>query len=769
MPLQHAEDALARLRRYCGGPGGKPGPCSTSAPVGRGVAGTHQLPKAPENCPRCRAKMTPDTSVGASGHAQCKQCGHSTHFDDGMRRLERYFATSTPGGPMAGAETFAESITLPEQEIFATGTHRGKDYTHRDLDEMVANFKRFSTGKKPLLRVPAVIGHEENQEFLDRSDLPAAGWMTDVTNVKEKCPDCGGSGKMSVRDRESQGQGTLMDDHGQAPCPRCVGTGVASTAKATFKDVPRQVARLLKRRAYATVSAEIYDKPPEGIPGEGKCFRRVAFLGGEIPALKSLDDINDLYEHAEDLPAAPPVRLTFARALASKTPGAWVCFSEVQKMDPDTQPDAGAGNDRESLIAKLEGMGFSREVLDKADDALLAEILRVYDTAQNPAGEEEGGQGDEFSALPPGQNKAMWAKAPANKRGKSGKGDYDDMDSEWAEQEHDLLGGLATQPRAGETPVEELLTATQDEAQFDEDQAGQARDTPRGQGDTFELPEPRDEAQARQFRDYAMKMARQHRERGQRIKKMCDKYAGDAFTTGGAPAGGGRTAMNPAAGQDGRTRMDGPDQAQPDPKLPERGLGYNLPPAGGNRSPKKVTMSAQYQEQLGSFIRSEIKRAFGKEIGGLQQFREEVKAGEKLEAVDAILRELRDQGKVAPAELTMFREILVDADRRAVVAKFTEKGKVVPLTRFDQIVRQLRQRPSRFAERFKEAVAGTALGTGGEDATAWAERTYDAHAAAFKKTGAMKRKEFVDMAKKAEDEGTLHKFREQWDKMPAAA
>ena len=72
------------------------------------------------------------------------------------------------------AERFSEGVdVIRGAEVFASGEHRGKSYTPRDIDAMVENFNRFSAPKDgkaargPRLEVPAVIGHEEDQEFLD--------------------------------------------------------------------------------------------------------------------------------------------------------------------------------------------------------------------------------------------------------------------------------------------------------------------------------------------------------------------------------------------------------------------------------------------------------------------------------------------------------------------------------------------------------------------------------------------------------------------------
>jgi hypothetical protein len=55
---------------------------------------------------------------------------------------------------------------------------------------------------------------------------------------------------------------------------------------ANFDNVPREVMRLIDARVYRTVSSEVYDNIPDGLPDAGrpmKMFRRVAFPGGEIP------------------------------------------------------------------------------------------------------------------------------------------------------------------------------------------------------------------------------------------------------------------------------------------------------------------------------------------------------------------------------------------------------------------------------------------------------------------------------------------------------
>jgi hypothetical protein len=214
-------------------------------------------------------------------------------------------------------------VRVPGCTIFAAGTHRGKTYSVRDLDRMVENFRRFSTGPKALLHVPAVIGHDEDdeQEFLNRTDLPAAGWASRVW-----------------RDGNS--------------------------LKADFEDVAPKIARLIRNKRYRKVSSEVYDDCPEGIPGKGRMLRRVALLGGDIPAIKGLDDIPLPESHSEG------ARLRFAGVRRSAVPGAFWVFSEVTTM-LRPRPD-------DDLPGKLRAM--TGQLHDLVDD-----VRRDVDAASNVA------------------------------------------------------------------------------------------------------------------------------------------------------------------------------------------------------------------------------------------------------------------------------------------------------------------------------------------------------------------------------------------------
>jgi hypothetical protein len=329
--------------------------------------------------------------------------------------LSRYAGQSKPAIPHV--ESFSEPTPLQGVEIFAAGNHRGKEYTRRDLDDMVQNFQRFSVGDKPLLEVPAVLGHEENQELLDRTDLPAAAWC-----------------KKIYRDGD--------------------------VLKADFADVPRVIRRLIQGRRYKHVSSEVYDEPPDGVPGgSGKMLRRVAFLGGDIPQLKSLADIPLPEEHSEQFASYTPVVLKCSGVRQARAPGAYQVFSEVVSMS------------REEMISKLQEMGFNAEVFTpETPDAVLAEILRV-----NQDEEEREGEDYDDEPLPEPKDDAE-KQAYAEKARKMGERAKRYMEKYCSNMDDDV-SALTPQPQpmddtpnAPEPPMPKKVTTTH---QYSEQQLGE--------------------------------------------------------------------------------------------------------------------------------------------------------------------------------------------------------------------------------------------------------------------------------------------------------
>ena len=72
--------------------------------------------------------------------------------------------------------------SLKGVEIFRAGTWKGKPYTLADLDDIVANFKRFQSGAGRLQRAPVVVGHD--QKDLANSSVAKRGEITQETALE---------------------------------------------------------------------------------------------------------------------------------------------------------------------------------------------------------------------------------------------------------------------------------------------------------------------------------------------------------------------------------------------------------------------------------------------------------------------------------------------------------------------------------------------------------------------------------------------------------
>ncbi|MBL8794801.1 MAG: hypothetical protein JNM56_12910 [Planctomycetia bacterium] len=210
-------------------------------------------------------------------------------------------------------------------EVFAAGVHKDVAYTVQDLDAMVENFNRLQS----LLRPTVVVGHSESQEWLQDSGIPAAGT---VTNLRRK------------------GQTLLAD----------------------FVEMPVAIAKLVNSRAYRACSSEVYSDFEYGGKRYGPTLRRVALLGGELPAVKTL----------ADLPAAgysetylPPRRAVLVlRDVRRAGAGLLRCFSEVRPMAANAAPNA-------DLVQMLTEVGMEPElaasVAGKLTPDEVAEVVRL--------------------------------------------------------------------------------------------------------------------------------------------------------------------------------------------------------------------------------------------------------------------------------------------------------------------------------------------------------------------------------------------------------
>lgn len=225
-----------------------------------------------------------------------------------------------------------------DMEIFAAGKWNGKTWTEKELDEMVAAFAETRDKLKPYLK----LGHDDKQKLLQKDGLPAAGWVTDIKRAGDKIV-------------------------------------------AHIKGVPGKIAELIRRKAYGRVSSEIY----MGVDIEGKkyarCLKAVALLGGDTPAVTSLDDFINLYghgalavEYAADVEAET---VTYERD--SNMDNLEVYTSRIAELEGQlaefTKRVSDVETERDELKAKVEQ--FTAEAAERETAMFTAEVKACVDGA----------------------------------------------------------------------------------------------------------------------------------------------------------------------------------------------------------------------------------------------------------------------------------------------------------------------------------------------------------------------------------------------------
>ncbi|HEA21443.1 MAG TPA: hypothetical protein ENH87_11045, partial [Pricia antarctica] len=143
-----------------------------------------------------------------------------------------------------------ETFDIQGVQIFAPGQWNGDKYTEKDIEELVSAFNETGQTVRPFLK----IGHDKEQGLVQKDGMPAVGWIEKLRKVG----------------------GKLVAD---------------------FTKVPKKIFDLIKAGAYRKVSSEIFFN----VTVAGKKFPRllkaVAILGGDTPAVQTLDDIISLYKY----------------------------------------------------------------------------------------------------------------------------------------------------------------------------------------------------------------------------------------------------------------------------------------------------------------------------------------------------------------------------------------------------------------------------------------------------------------------------------------
>lgn len=295
--------------------------------------------------------------------------------------------------------------------VFAAGKARGQEWTEADIDAMVANGAKYAD----VIRPTAVIGHEEKQ--------PLAGGV--AATVKQNTGEPAFGRVENLRKEKAGGQTYLAAD---------------------FADVPTWLAKLVAGKQYRSVSAEIYEQPPDGCEGaEGPILRRVALLGGELPQIKTLGDLPEPEFQAYTESGVPvprrPLRVESVRRRRRvcvvrfseapvKTCKSYAALSEKSKATmkrfaddaPAEGGDAPAAVSRQDLLDMLADMGVDTAALKDCPDEALAEIARVL-SSQVPADDDKptepapddnrmSGSDELRGKNQDGQRRAIWAKDP---------------------------------------------------------------------------------------------------------------------------------------------------------------------------------------------------------------------------------------------------------------------------------------------------------------------------------------------------------------------
>jgi hypothetical protein len=274
--------------------------------------------------------------------------GYFAHGEDSLPNGSLPFDVPAAVREFREAGSPGARIVIPNVHLFQAGRWQGQPYTPRHLAEMVENFRRFSTGPDPLVKVPVVVGHEEEQELLRNTGIPAVGH---AEAIRQRGPD-------------------LFADLSQI-----------------FPDI----ADLIEAGAYDHVSAEIYppDQLPEGVPAVGHMLRRVAILGGQLPHLKVLTKMPRPVRLSErDLRPrrARPTRLHACRRVWQTDSRTWACFSEVRVMADDATEQIAATAIKQEFPGLPDGFV---ESLTPDQLKMLAEAMGGGAPQETPPGEGE--------------------------------------------------------------------------------------------------------------------------------------------------------------------------------------------------------------------------------------------------------------------------------------------------------------------------------------------------------------------------------------------
>ena len=191
--------------------------------------------------------------ANATAWAGLKKAGWKKDKED------NWVKTETQGNlnaiELAMWEAYSQTYELKDIEIFGIGLWKGNKITDKDLNGIVNDTNEIIDKLKPKVK----LGHDDKQALLQRTGLPAGGWITKLKRAGDKI---------------------LVD----------------------IKEVPKVLYQLIKNGAYKRISSEILTDYTE--PSTKKVYKKVlsaiAFLGADLPAVTNLKDIAALYDSDKD-------------------------------------------------------------------------------------------------------------------------------------------------------------------------------------------------------------------------------------------------------------------------------------------------------------------------------------------------------------------------------------------------------------------------------------------------------------------------------------
>lgn len=190
-------------------------------------------------------------------------------------------------------------------QVFMPGRWNGDEYTAADIDELAQNAELLRDRVKPMLK----LGH--SNDLVLKEGLPAVGWATRVYTQ----------------------DGVLLAD---------------------FDQVPKLIYDLVQKGGYKRVSAEIFTNYQDTEPetgkrrSYGKVLRGVALLGGDTPAVDTLQDVALLYSFGR-----PPAAGQTVKTYTITTAGGGSMSQNEPTRTPPAAPASASEADRK-IAALME-------------------------------------------------------------------------------------------------------------------------------------------------------------------------------------------------------------------------------------------------------------------------------------------------------------------------------------------------------------------------------------------------------------------------------